>query len=199
MLPSAMIDYDRLAAMFDEPAAAPAAQAAAMPAATEAVTSMKDVGDVPSDLYNPYNLGESRDETFLRVTDANADFLAQEGFEDTPGFFQAGGTLDKLATMSNPALGMVDLPPVLKALSTVKVSGPGWSFGAQAPSAGKMLSAAMLKRVAPTMLRTGRGAGTGGVDDLAALFDEESAGPTVRRLGGGLAGLAGRSMPTVRG
>ena len=192
MLPSAMIDYDRLAAMFDEPAAAPAAQAAAMPAATEAVTSMKDVGDVPSDLSNPYTLGESRDETFLRVTDANADFLAQQGFEDTPGFFQAGGTLDKLATMSNPALGMVDLPPVLKALSTVKVSGPGGSFGAQAPSAGKRLSAAMLKRVAPTMLRTGRGAGTGGVDDLAALFDEESAGPTVRRLGGGLAGLAGR-------
>jgi len=129
----------------------------------------------------------------------------------TPGFFDTGGMLDQLASASNPMLAGLDIPPILKALSTMKVGvqsgGSSFAFGgagggsgpwianalkdfmAQRKPAAEQTNAAILTPTQTSQPATPSVPGGYGVDPAQMAYEFQSSLPSVTSLGLPLGGM----------
>lgn len=68
-----------------------------------------------------------------------------------PGFLSQGGMLDRMASMNNPMMGQANIPPLLKALGSLKMgfSGGGKSFNFEGPDQSQEAMRQWLERMFP--------------------------------------------------
>jgi len=131
----------------------------------------------------------------------------------TKGFLDTGGTLDQLISALYPMLADVDIPPILKALSTMKVGvqsgGSSFAFGGPASSSGsgpwianalkdfmaqrkpaaEQTNAAILTPTQTSQPATPSVPGGYGVDPAQMAYEFQSSLPSVTSLGLPLGGM----------